>query len=379
MSYGRFRIQKVDVDRDTRIIAVSDVHGTVDYLQGVLKKVDYTPRDILVIVGDLIEKGPESLKTVRFVQKLMEESQQVYLTQGNVDYDRVGQFWEEGQLADYDFDGMLHWSERVWDGSFFQDMLEEMGVRIDEVNAQNIGTYKRLMKERYAKELALFEDLPTILEIGDYIFVHAGVPTDDLEKLKEEDLFSYLKRDAFLKEDVKFKKNVVVGHWPVCLYRDDVDSMNPIFDYEKHIVAIDGGCALKNGAQLNALVLTNAWMDLKEAECVAYDDLPIIIANRAQEGKERTITIRFFDSKVELLEKWSDVAKVRHVSEGKEFVVPQSYLYSSNNGLYNCSDFSDAWLQVAECDELKIVQETSEGYIVKKDGIIGWYLPFAGK
>lgn len=379
MSYGRFRIQKVDVDRDTRIIAVSDVHGTVDYLEGVLKKVEYTPQDILVIVGDLIEKGPESLKTVRFVQKLMEESSQVYLTQGNVDYDRVGQLWEEGKQADYDFDGMLHWSKKVWGGSLFQDMMEEMGIDLEEVNGENIGTVKQQIKEKYSGELALFEDLPTILEIGDYIFVHAGIPTDDLEKLKEEDLFSYLKRDAFLKEDVAFKKNVVVGHWPVCLYRDDVDSMNPIFDYEKHIVAIDGGCALKNGAQLNALVLANAWVDLKEAVCAAYDDLPVIKANQAQAGKERTITIRFFDFKVELLEQWSDVARVRHVSSGKEFVVPQSYLYSSSDGLYNCSDFSDAWLQVAEGDELKVVQDTSEGYIVKKDGIIGWYRSFAGK
>ncbi len=379
MSYGRFRIQKADVDKETRIIAVSDVHGTVEYLKGVLKKVEYTPQDILVIVGDLIEKGPESLKTVRFVQKLMEESTQVYLTQGNVDYDRVGQLWEEGKQADYDFDGMLHWSKKVWGGSLFQDMMEEMGIDLEEVNGENIGAVKKQIKENYSRELALFEDLPTILEIGDYIFVHAGIPTDDLEKLKEEDLFSYLKRDAFLKEDVKFKKNVVVGHWPVCLYRDDIDSMNPIFDYEKHIVAIDGGCALKNGAQLNALVLANAWVDLKEAVCVAYDDLPVIHAAKAQEGKERTITIRFFDFKVELLEQRADVAKVRHVSSGKEFVVPQSYLYSSNNELYNCSDFSDAWLQVAQGDELKVVQETSEGYIVKKDGIIGWYRSLTGK
>lgn len=375
MSYGRFRIQKVEADKDTRIIAVSDVHGTVEYLKGVLNKVEYTPKDILVIVGDLIEKGPESLKTVRFVQELMEENPQVYVTQGNVDYDRVGQFWEEGQQANYDFDGMLHWSQRVWGGSFFQDMLEEMGVHVDAVNGENIGTYKELMKEKYAKELAFFDDLPTILEIGNYIFVHAGIPTDDLDKLKEEDLFSYLKRDAFLNEEVTFQKNVVVGHWPVCLYRDDIDSMNPIFDYEKHIVAIDGGCALKNGAQLNALIIAGAWIALEDVRYAAYDDLAVIRASKAQESMERTITIRFFDYQVELLKQWADVARVRHVSTGKEFVVPQSYLYSSNNGLCNCSDFSDAWLSVEEGDELKIVEKTSEGYIVKKDGIIGWYVP----
>lgn len=375
MSYGKFRIQKVEADKNTRIIAVSDVHGTADYLEGVLAKVGYTPGDILVIVGDLIEKGPESLKTVRFVQKLMKENAQVYMTWGNVDYDRIGQFWEEGQQADWGFDGMLHWSKRVWGGGLFQDMLEEMGIHIDTVNGENISEVKAQIKKTFAKELALFNDLPTLLQIGNYVFVHAGIPTDALEELTEEGLFSYLKRDAFLKEDVAFEKNVVVGHWPVCLYRDDVDSMNPIFDYEKHVVAIDGGCALKNGAQLNALVLENAWADLKDATYVAYDTLPTIRAVKEQVEKERTITIRFFDCKVELLEQWADVAKVRHVSSGKEFVVPWSYLYSGDNGLYKCSDFSDAWLAVETGDELKVVEETTRGYIVKKNGIIGWYKP----
>ena len=368
------QIKKVEIEKNTRIIAVSDLHGTGAYLEGVLAKVGYTTKDVLVIVGDVIEKGKESLQTVRTILKLRESNPHVYVTMGNVDYDRIGLFDKEGEQAGYDFAGTLHWTKRVWKRGFFLDMLEEMQIDLEAVNGQNIGEIKQRIRNEYAAELSLFEGIPTILEIGNYIFVHAGIPTDDLEKLSEEEMFSYLKRDAFLKEEVNFQKNVVVGHWPVCLYRDDIDSMNPIFDYEKHVVAIDGGCGLKEGAQLNALLIPNAYADLKDVTFAAYDDLPVIKATKAQTAKERTVVIRYFNCKVEVLEDYKDVKRVRHVSSGKEFVVPGSYLYSRDGNMSNCSDFSDAYLEVAEGEKLSVVKETSVGCIVKKAGVIGWYV-----
>jgi hypothetical protein len=40
-----------------RIIAVSDVHGNLDFFRGLMDQVGLTPSDILVLVGDLLEKG----------------------------------------------------------------------------------------------------------------------------------------------------------------------------------------------------------------------------------------------------------------------------------------------------------------------------------
>ena len=44
---------------------VSDVHGHFNHLVQLLRKMEYGGDDILVIVGDLIEKGPESLRVVQ--------------------------------------------------------------------------------------------------------------------------------------------------------------------------------------------------------------------------------------------------------------------------------------------------------------------------
>lgn len=371
----QFKIQKLDIDKNKRIIVLSDIHGMDSYLEGVLQKVHYTTDDVLVIVGDVIEKGDESLKTVRRILEMKEKNPHVYMTLGNVDYDRLELFYREGEQAGHDFVGTQQWTKKVWKRGFFLDVLEEMQVDLAELSGENISLIKERIRKEYARELSLFEEAPTILEMDNYIFVHGGIPTDKLGELKAEDMFSFLKRETFLKEEVAFQKYVVVGHWPTCLYSDEIDCMNPIFDYEKHIIAIDGGCALKYGAQLNALLIPSADAPVESVTYEIYDDLPVIEAKRNQEAKERTVTIRYFDSKVELLEDLENTAKVRHVSTGKEFFVPKSYLYGRDDKYYNCSDFSDAYLEIAEGDKLSVIEETTMGYIVKKHGVIGWYVP----
>ena len=58
------RIEKLTLPPDRRIIVISDVHGNLAYLRGLLAKVNFSTEDVLIIVGDLLEKGPHSLKTL---------------------------------------------------------------------------------------------------------------------------------------------------------------------------------------------------------------------------------------------------------------------------------------------------------------------------
>ena len=47
-------------NRGPRIIAIGDVHGCVDELQLLLKRVNYQPGDVVIFLGDLVAKGPDS-------------------------------------------------------------------------------------------------------------------------------------------------------------------------------------------------------------------------------------------------------------------------------------------------------------------------------
>jgi len=50
---------------------VGDIQGCFDSLQALLKKVDFDPKnDTLYCVGDLVNRGPKSLKTLRFLKDL---------------------------------------------------------------------------------------------------------------------------------------------------------------------------------------------------------------------------------------------------------------------------------------------------------------------
>lgn len=56
--------------RQPRIIAIGDVHGCLDELQALLKKCDYRPGDLVVFLGDLVSKGPDSISVVQMAREI---------------------------------------------------------------------------------------------------------------------------------------------------------------------------------------------------------------------------------------------------------------------------------------------------------------------
>ena len=67
-----------------RVLAISDIHGNLDYLKNLLQKVNFSSADALVLVGDLTEKGPDSLGVVRYVMQLAQGGN-VWALKGNCD------------------------------------------------------------------------------------------------------------------------------------------------------------------------------------------------------------------------------------------------------------------------------------------------------
>ncbi|CAN0133648.1 unnamed protein product, partial [Hapterophycus canaliculatus] len=53
-----------------RIIAIGDVHGCVNELKDLVRKVEYWPGDLLLFLGDLVAKGPSSAGVVRTAREL---------------------------------------------------------------------------------------------------------------------------------------------------------------------------------------------------------------------------------------------------------------------------------------------------------------------
>ena len=82
------KIKQMTVEPEKRILVTSDIHGYLSYFKNVLEKVSFSDDDILFIVGDMIEKGPDSLATLRYVMELCKRGNVIPLI-GNVDAYRM--------------------------------------------------------------------------------------------------------------------------------------------------------------------------------------------------------------------------------------------------------------------------------------------------
>ncbi|MBR6561608.1 MAG: metallophosphoesterase, partial [Oscillospiraceae bacterium] len=70
---------------ERRILVISDIHGNLSYLRALLEKAQYLPgKDVIILCGDMLEKGPQSLQTLRYIMRLAAEGE-VYPLLGNCD------------------------------------------------------------------------------------------------------------------------------------------------------------------------------------------------------------------------------------------------------------------------------------------------------
>lgn len=365
-------IQKIEAAPGQRIIAVSDIHGQLNHLIQLLRKVNYSGNDILVIVGDLVDKGTDSLRTLQYVMELAKR-EQVYVSMGNVDLHRLQFLTDEDEEAEQRFCKYTHLLQQWWGGGLLSDMFRELGIPLDKLTEETAGEYRALLREHFQEEIAYLQSLPVVLEIGKYIFVHGGLPTDDLSKVVGEEAEGFLKNDQFLSKGYRFSRYMVVGHWPVCLYNDSGETLAPIFERERGIISIDGGCAVKHSGQLNALLIPGSEARMEEIRWDSYDEFPLVIAKEGQEGKPATIDVKYFSSKVERLEERGDISLFRQISTGKTFEAPTGHVWTDSEGALHCDDYCDTVLEVSPGDELSVIWRTSVGCFAKKRGELGWY------
>ncbi|MCH5184009.1 MAG: metallophosphoesterase [Oscillospiraceae bacterium] len=359
-------IERLQIPSGRRMLVTSDVHGNLSHLQNVLQKAQFSASDLLFIVGDLIEKGPQSLQTLRYVMQLCEAGN-VYPLLGNVDAWRLHMIRNLSPENAQDFYEYLL-SCRAWKGSsFFDEMTVELGCLCR--SPEEVLRMKEPVLAHFQAEVSFLDNLPTVIETQNYIFVHGGLRERDVQENAKRGLFELLKYDRFMETPHRFEKYVVVGHWPVSLYGKEHMQLNPVIDREKKIISIDGGCGIKDFGQLNLLIIPNFDSPIDDVSFISYDDLPVFRAETPQEASTGSTLILWTDNAIQVLEKGADESRVRHLSTGRELWVPNVFL--SNDA--RCRDYSDYALPVSAGDKLSLILKASKGCFVKKDGVIGWY------
>ncbi|MBJ7437649.1 MAG: serine/threonine protein phosphatase [Sphingopyxis sp.] len=189
-----------------RVYAIGDIHGCDDLFADLLAKIvaDNANREpartTLVLLGDLVDRGPQSAAVVQraiglgapfdAVRLLIGNHEECFLAALSGDRSRVRYFFRIGG----DTTIRSYWGDdESYDSACFDELAEGLAARVP---PEHIDFIRR------------GEDM---IRIGDYVFVHAGVrPGTTLERQRRSDL-RWIRED-FLNSEGGWPGTVVHGH-----------------------------------------------------------------------------------------------------------------------------------------------------------------------
>lgn len=189
-----------------RIYAIGDIHGRLDLFDMLLDAIhaDDAARGAadtqIILLGDLIDRGPDSAGVVARAMRLRDEGHKVRYLLGN--HEEVFLRAAQGDAKTTKF--LIRIGGR--------STLSSYGITDAEYNELDYEALAQLLTERVpAEHLAFLEAFEDMIELGDYVFVHAGVrPGVDLAEQKPSDLRWI--RDEFLCHQGSHGRVVVHGH-----------------------------------------------------------------------------------------------------------------------------------------------------------------------
>ncbi len=103
-----------------RTIFIGDVHGCLDELRLLYMKLKLVPGDRLIFVGDLVDKGPDSLGVLVYVQGLLRQHPGSVVVAGNHE-EKALRFYQRGKLDQLADQSWVHEATEA-DWSFIESM-----------------------------------------------------------------------------------------------------------------------------------------------------------------------------------------------------------------------------------------------------------------
>lgn len=346
-------------DNKERIIAISDIHGNFDNFRDLLFKVNYIPgEDYLVIIGDICEKGENSLEVVRYLMKLI-QFPKVYVLEGN--WDPNFETLENDYLLKY---------IKEHPESIFSQMIREKSYAIDDFSS--ILELKKYILSNFKKEFDFLSSLPTILVSSKLVFVHAGLEKD-WRKTKKE---SAVLMERFMDKENYSDKIVIVGHYIVSNYLSEQKklSYSPIYNSSTKVWSIDGGNSIRMGGQLNALMITNpSSIPFFSNESVDGLSQVKIKENFLPQSNPYEKIIQWPHYEIEVIEESKYFSICRKSDSGGLCLVKNEYIKKIGTKSIVCCDHSSKKLNVNKGDVVYVIDDSCSGYAyVKKDSVLGW-------
>lgn len=188
------------LDEGGNVWAIGDVHGYADTLLALLDSLNLSSRDRVVLLGDLVDRGPSSCEVIRIAR----ENPQIFSVLGN---------HEEMMLNSFDV-GNIETMAAQQTNWFYVGGRATNQSYIDEfTNSQgDIDDFD--LRMRVGKDLAWLDSLPHHIVLDDFRLVHAGYsPYDGDLDLQSTDTLMWIRSEFHNSiTPVDEKRTVVFGH-----------------------------------------------------------------------------------------------------------------------------------------------------------------------
>lgn len=346
-------VLNLHLNLNRRLVFVSDIHGDLKLLKEGLAKIKFNKEDILFVIGDIIEKGEENLAILDYLLELQRQYE-VYLLAGNCD--EVLRFI----IPPVDKQAFLHYSLGK-NQTIIQEMARRLGVTID--NNVDVDALCELFYRSFNKYYDFVDQFYDVIIINErYVVVHGGL--DSLADIPDYSL-ELLKYDSFYSKAEPTQQLRIVGHFPVTNYKTFLPSNNPIFDFSKNVIAIDGGNNVSLGGQLNFLEIKNDTYSF-----VFVDNYPSLRAKTAIKSKGMLGKVNsYVDEVIYKGEKLGDYYLV-YDRERRLYYSHCDDMTINDTG-YFCHNAINNFFSLNVGETYSLVRMAQPYALIKKNGILG--------
>jgi phosphoglycerate dehydrogenase-like enzyme len=145
-------IRRIRFEEGRRIICISDIHGHLSYFNRLLEKTSFSSEDRLIIIGDIIENGPDCLGTLRRAMQLKANGNCEVLA-GNFPTELVQQLpslkWVQASFAGVDRLCAVKWAN---EDAILTNSSGAFGIAIAEYMLTGLMMLFRLMPDYAANQ-----------------------------------------------------------------------------------------------------------------------------------------------------------------------------------------------------------------------------------
>ena len=195
----KIKIEKINENDYNKIFVISDLHGQYDLFLKLLEKINLKREDLLVIMGDICDRGEKSYEIYMKCMKMMKLGYNLKFILGNHE-DMLLEDLENDYPLRYETEFSIYRNSKYFNKKSMEEWYEENFFK----------EIKWLVK--------WLKNCPLVISGNENIFVHAGLDLQTKLEKQERETVLWTREEFWIDEESVLEeyrsKNIYFGHTP---------------------------------------------------------------------------------------------------------------------------------------------------------------------